>query len=1350
MPANSVRSRCCLALLIALSAAPLAAETAVTGTVFGPAGQPLAGARVELVPVLSNFEAGRLRLAGQQDPRPVAQGKSDAAGRYALQAPAAGVFKVVVRDLGRLPMQYSPLLLVQDEELPPVSLTADAGARAVIQDAAGRPQARAWVFAASSDEGRTQGRAVAGWRADFRLGLTGEDGTVSLPRREGERLDVSVFPPGGAELQQLDWAGGTMTVKAGEAAVHRVRVLSTKGEPAGGVLVRAGGLAWPVGLTDGDGRLQIPRAPGQSGKLRLVAADGRQQSVDLPAETADSEVVVTLAEPALVAGRITQQETGQPLAGALVSPGLDPGAFVLAGADGGYRLVAPDPQGFPLRVQALLRLPKSLRITPPHVRAGRIPTVALTRASALRGLVVDARGLPLAGAAVLASPERSTEPGAAAALERSATDGSGRFELRRLRAGTSYEIRTVRPGYLPASTRMPAPSGDAPALKIVLAAARAAHGRVRDAAGRPVSGAEIRLEPALAPGVRRPAKEADEASDPFAARTDGEGRFRLDGVPAERVDLTARQPGYATGHVRGIRIPPGEGPADLGTVILKPGARLPGRVVDRRGAPVAGAAVHLVESLDHLERESARLAAETPDAMTGADGSFLIEDLPQATPLHLLVRASGHLPAGVAGVRAPVSQPLIVRLEPAAMLRGRVVDEQGAPVGGARVMLTWHPTAPENPDRPAGSPVNRSDIAGRDGSFEIRDAPAGPVRLAVSAPGFVSIEGFETAVPWRDADRELTLTLKRGAMLSGRIATTAGQPVSGARISAQDAADVSDDEGAYTVQGVPLGRTEVQVFHPSYKLFRRVIEIQPGTNPLDVTFEAGLEVSGRVRDGRGAPVAGAQVVLLRQARRDWGAYRERTDDDGSFRFAAVARGHYRLTAGGESYAATEWKQPVVVEDEPLEGLEVVLERGGTVTGRILGLDAEQLARVAVAAEGDDGESFPAMVDADGRYEIRHLPPGDYLVRAALESGQRQVQARVALPPGDAEAVRDLQFVSRLTLSGQVLYQEEPLSEARISIRGSRLAMERSVETDYQGGFRFEDLEPDTYRLGLSHSRELLVHNDIVELSADREITIRLRPSTVSGFVTDGKSGRPIPHAHLTLRHVEGAEFLISDSAGEDGAFSVHRVPAGSYLLTARASGYSPAEQDLAVSAGQDVSGLEVALAPTRGLELMVRLASGRLPDRVHLRVVSPTGAVVLTETRPIDPSGKVDLATLPEGSWILLLSTPGSATAVVPVTVPGELLRVTLPGAGQLHIRVPALVTSDLRATVTLSAADQPFWVVGPGGSLQDRWPLVGGKASIEGVPAGRWQIRVESPDGRSLTRPITTSGQGEMELMVE
>lgn len=1329
--------RLCFAALALASAASLPAQPLVTGRVLGPSRRPLAGAQVDLLPVPSSFEAGRLRLAGRRDPEPFAQARSDAAGRFSLRAPASGAFRVVVRGEGMFPQQYAPLLLVDDEELPPVALAPDAGALFQIKDKAGRPLADAWVFALGDGEREAEGRA--GWRPDLRIGRTGPDGAVLLPRRTGERLDLGIFRSEGMEERASGLEGGALAVPAAGAVPRSLRIVSPRGEPAEGILVRGGSLAWPLGLTDGEGRLRFPWKHGEEERLRLVASDGRHQLVRLPAQTGEgTEAVLVLADPVVLSGRVTGRTGAQPLAGALVSTGNDPGSFVLTGADGRYRFVAPGAQGLILEARAPHHLPRAVRLAPSHLRTGRAPALSLSQAATIRGLVVDPRGAPVPGAALAAVPQPGAEAGTAGApadlaIGRGSTDDGGRFELRRLLPGAFYELRLGKQGHIPTAVKAFAPrlAHEGQPLRIVLAPAGPTRGRVTDAEGRPMPDVEVRLAASPPPGADRAPKRAEPAAeDPFTARTDSRGQFVIAEAPAARVDLTARKRSYAPSLVRGIRVASGSG-ADLGTLVLRPGARIAGRVVDRAGKPVDGAEVHLVESSRSLDSRGG-----TPDATTGADGRFVLEDLVSGLPLNLLVRAPGHLPASVPNVRAPIPKPLVVRLDAAAGLQGRVVSGDGEPVGGARIYFQ-------------GGPVERSTASDRDGRFELRDLPTGTATLDAVAQGHLALEGVEVSVPWADPDRELILILERGTVLSGRVTTTAGDPVSGVQVSVASASATSDDEGAYSVEGAPLGPATVVAFHPHYRRFRREMVLEPSANLLDIAFEAGVEVAGRVVDELGGPVSGARVILRSEALRERQEYQGRTGSDGAFRISPVQRGRYRLLAESEEYAPSEAKGEIDVSGRSVEGLEVVLESGGAVAGQVLGLKPEELAHVEVEAHSEDFGTFPAAVDAEGRYELRRLRPGDYLLRASLAAGERQARARVSLAPREREVRRDLEFTRRLTLSGQVLYEEEPLPGARVSIRGHGLAVERSVTTDYEGSFRFEDLEPDTYRLGLSHSREALVHNETVELPGDRDLVIRLQPNQVRGVVRDAESGQPVGGASVMLRHA-APEFLVADATGRDGSFRVSRVPPGTYRMTVRAEGYSPAEQDVSVESGREVADLEVALVPASGLDLAVRLASGRIPELVHVRVLDAQGTPVLAESLRPDGNGAIRLSTLKAGSWSLVLSAAGGATAVVPVAAPGEPVDVTLPVAGRLRVRVQALASSDLRATLSLSSGNQRFWTLGGGGNVQEQWQLAGGTAVVEGVPAGIWQVRVEAPDGRVWTGTVASSGGNDAELALE
>lgn len=1338
---------------------PLLAEPVLTGAVQGTRNEPVSGAQVELLPVSANFEAGRLRLEGRDLPGPLFIARTDAQGRFSLEAPHPGTWKVLVRAAGRIPMQYGPLPALEAEELPPVKLVQDVGARIRLTAQGGQPVRDAWIVASTAGEVTSRG---SGWRPEFRVGRTAADGSLTLPRFEGERLQVSVFAPGRSEELQPDFQEGTIRLPPARKAGHILQAVAPDGAPIEGLLVRVGDHSWPIGLTAADGTVLLPVREGEEVKLRLVAADGRQHAFSLSEPQNGGKRSVTLPPAVQVAGKVLDASSGRGLPDAVLWLDTDPAATFRTDRGGKYTVVAPAKGRLAIEARAVGFLPGRVTLSDQNLASGRAPALSLERAARVRGRVLGPQGKPLAEASVTVVDASALGPYTFSpsdpVADRAATDSGGGFELRQLRAGEEYELRVSKPGFFPEARKVVISSdGSAAPIRVALRPACAIHGWIRDQQGRPVTSAKIFLRPSQRLGRERHSRRPDlDGLDSTISVTESDpaGRFSIAESPAAEIDLEVWKTGYAPALRRAIRVGPSCGDSfAVGPVALAPGARLMGRVVNRRDEPIAGAEIFLLDRLPSQMSQESALRGRRPDTVTGRDGRFALDDLHRGAPHHMLVEADGYLRKEVRGVRPPGRGPISIRLEPAAVLRGRVVDEAGEAVSGAVVDLSWQVVLPDDPDeRPVGETLLRSARSNTGGHFEIAALPEGRVKLDVKAQGLIPLEAVDVTIPRPDSAPELTLVLRRGARLEGRVTTTGGEPVPAVRIALRTGVAISDAEGVYAIDGLAPGQQEVRIFHPHYKRILQSLRIEEGANRFDVELEAGVKVGGRVLDQEGRPVAAAEVELttsrseLRQ--RQYRQYRARTGEDGRFLLHPVASGSYRLLARAQGLATAELAEPVVVSSQPVEGLEIVLRRGATISGKVLGLSAEELGAVAVTAHGEAGENRPASIDSEGRYEVRDLQTGDWLLRASLWQGERQVEVRVPVGPSDRELFRDLEFGRSVTLSGRILFEGEPLAASIVSVRGERFSVERSVTSGFDGGFVLQDLERDRYWLGVKSPQRLVVHNETLDLYESREVEIQLEAATIAGRVEEERSGETISGAVLSLRPTHGTDFLIANTTKPDGTFRIFHVPPGAYRLGVVATGFASTEREISVAAGEELTDLKLALTRASGVEIQVRLASGKVPALVHVRAQDGKGAPILTGSYVPKPSGSTELSSLPAGTWQLLVSAPGGAVLTEAVKVPGEPVAMTLPPAGSLHVRVPELASENQLATLKLlRQGEESFWTLGLGGSVEQTWILKGGKVTVEGVPAGLWSVVIEAADGRVWLGSVATPGSGQATL---
>lgn len=1107
-------ARCALAQVLALSFLPIAASAdpiPVSGLVTGPDGQPLAGAVVELAPLLPILA------------EPAARARADRAGSFEVLAPEPGLWRLTLAASGHFPLAVFLVPLVEARELGEITLPAAGRRTLLLRDETGRPLSGARIlatFEAAPTSAGTSGEGAIDFRnlgPSRRLrsllapvsGVSDEAGRLELPCEPGVAVSLAVVAPDRTprlEILAPSCEAVTLALEPGEERTVVAR--GSQGRPLAGVLALVADL--PVaGPTGPDGLLALRGEPGRPLERLLVGPAGEELALTLPPREPQAEgVPEPVTFPALVVreGRVSALPELEPVAGALVWPQGQLGPHAVSGRGGRFRLaVRPESAGVPLAAAAAGFHPDQER---PGRQDGSEVTLLLRPAVSIEGVVVDGEGLAVPDVLVLAGWV-SARLDARSALALARTGPDGRFILRDLDARSQLSVVVEAEGLWAEPIRMAGLEAgrSLSGLRIVLRPRVEGHGRVEDREGRPVVGATVYAAPSLEEDVVRISLQVAEST--ARATTDESGAYLLSDLAGEWVDLVAEAPGFAPGRLSRLPVASDAGVADLGVITLHPGARLEGEVVDGDGEPVAGVALQATpkQAAGNARvlgapqgEEVARLAS------TGADGRFEIGGLPAGTTVDLTARKSGYRVTRVAGVEVPTERPLRLVLEPGAQVSGQVVDGGGGPIEGATVHLL--PAGPGAGDASARFrvPILSAEPTEAGGEFLISGIEPGSYEVAATADDYLpaSLPGLELGP--RERRGGIVLRLQTGAVLEGTVVDEEGRPLpqvalfvdpTASALSTLAAAGAATDaSGRYRLGGLAAGEATLHLMVDGFPRETHTIEIRPGVQQRDFVLRRGVSVSGRVVDEEGVGVGGAWL-LLAPPDGPGASGHTMSAPDGRFRIPSVAPGAYRLMVQTQGFHVPSESLPLEVGDLPIEGLEVVLSRGATISGRVVGVEAAQMAGVQVTAADGAGQTAWATLDARGGFEMKGLAPGTWRVSVVSAATNQGTEATVEIGAGQRLVRLELVLAEGLRLQGIVLSNGAPFAEATVGALGENGAMV-VAQTDPEGRFAFAGLAPGRYRVILADPSR--------DRSCLREVELRSDDATL--VVDLGVEGRP--------------------------------------------------------------------------------------------------------------------------------------------------------------------------------------------------------------------------------------------------
>ena len=847
-------------------------------------------------------------------------------------------------------------------------------------------------------------------------------------------------------------------------------------------------------------------------------------------------------------------------------------------------------------------------------------------------------------------------------------------------------------------------------------------GRVTDDSGNPIAGAAAE---AFACSDETPSGSA--ATDKngeylMKGMADGCYRLRFSGNDLESSWHGGKQ---IKDDAADVRVS-GEKVQGIDAKLSEAGSVISGTVTGADGAPLSGAWVTVLQTGGIGEEDGGSIS----DGRTDEKGSFSVRIYPgkclvvfakkgYVTRLHgksaveptMVEAAKGKTVSGVNGV-----------LSKGGSISGSITDDRAKPLAGVYVVA--YPT-----ERTALPAYARSDAGGKfaleglaTGKYRIafgdreqkyllqwHDGKTNPEEaaiIAVTAPGAISgIKGV----------------MRQSGGISGMVTDQNGKAIAEVIViaeplerKARGGSAVTDETGSYSIPGLDSAS-----YHLSFRatssdhlpLYYRDAARKEDAKAVEVTasqtvfgvnqvLQEGVLLTGKVSNTSGEPVQQATVSIYPAKEVDGIPEFASTQPDGGFS-AALGEGEYVVEVRAPGYL-TQWAGKAatraeaaavsVSKKEGVQPLEIVLDRGASISGTVKDRTGAGIARVTVtardAATGDRGESTTS--GEGGKYQIQGLKSGSYRLEAdGTDLGY--VEAKLPQPvmvtaPGTTENV-NLVLSQGGAVSGKVT---DPAGAAlsMVSVAAYDPATWDEVGSAYSGisgEYNIGGLPEGSYAIRFEKSdskypvqwhkgkfrREESARVEVAGTSTVAGVDAALQPGvSLTGTVTD-TGGSPLANAKIEVYGGNDDEPFADTRTDLRGNFTVSSLAPGSYRVLFSHKGHVSGwyggsdRRNAARLAIKDaaVAPLSAALAPARG-EFSGKLVNpeGKKIGQAWLTAIDALTGVAVTDERICECSGEFH-TPVPGGMYQLRVERHGQVTWYGG-SVQEEALQ--LPGTGEI------------------------------------------------------------------------------------
>jgi protocatechuate 3,4-dioxygenase beta subunit len=533
---------------------------------------------------------------------------------------------------------------------------------------------------------------------------------------------------------------------------------------------------------------------------------------------------------------------------------------------------------------------------------------------------------------------------------------------------------------------------------------------------------------------------------------------------------------------------------------------------------------------------------------------------------------------------------------------GKVVDEQGQPVTGAKVslieMVFDEATYTYDPN------ILGEVQTGPEGAFSFEETiEDNQYRYGyiVAEKGGLAL-GFDN---WnmRDRNKELQIKLGQPKELTGVVVDENDAPVSDAKVlililglgEGRERKSLSglvapkllttntDATGRFTFTRIPAtataelivskqGQATVNTYKRTDEPYQK-LNFTEGQKDIRIILPVEARIEGiAVEKSTGKPVGGVNISCTNE--QETGYFRPKpfvSKEDGTFDIDSLSATRYVLALVQPNKELPDWvADPMEVITEAgktKSGIKIELCKGGVLDVKItdaVNKEPVEDARVSVNSQNSNRSAY-GRSDKNGMARMR-LMPGDYQVTYLYKQGysQQRLQDTVIIEDGKTQHL-EYELAGMPKITGVVRDQEnKPVEgvEMKICPGGGRddsvSNAEGKFEVIYDMGGWPSGRTPVLFLVGRQYERNLAA---AVQVDEDtRDIEVKLEPGvTMTGQVVD-PNGKGIADVEVRIM-LQGPQWgsTIGRNAVNtdgDGKYQIKALPPGrSYSVYARAEGY---------------------------------------------------------------------------------------------------------------------------------------------------------------------------------------------------